>query len=83
MSVTRPTPRMIVLMSPRWGQSMGGGITMADNESWNERRNQLARYRAMAQETTDPLAARLLHDIVLDLEAKLEGSPQSVGLDAA
>jgi len=56
---------------------------MADNESWNERRNQLARYRAMAQETTDPLAARLLHDIVLDLEAKLEGSPQSVGLDAA
>jgi len=25
----------------------------------------------MAQETTDPLAARLLHDIVLDLEAEL------------
>ena len=37
----------------------------------------------MEQETTDPLAARLLHDIVLDLEVELEGLPQSVGLDAA
>jgi hypothetical protein len=56
---------------------------MADSESWNERRHQVARYRVMAQETTDPLAARLLHDIVLDLEAELEGSQQSVELDAA
>jgi hypothetical protein len=56
---------------------------MTDNESWKERRDQVARYRAMAQETTDPLAARLLHDIVLDLEAELEGPPQSVVLDAA
>ena len=55
---------------------------MTDSESWKERRNQVARYR-VEQETTDPLAARLLHDIVLDLEAELEGSPQSVGLDAA
>jgi len=31
----------------------------------------------------DPIAARLLHDIVLDLEAELEGSPQNVGFDAA
>jgi hypothetical protein len=56
---------------------------MTDSESWKERRNKVARYRAMEQETTDPLAARLLHDIVLDLEAELEESPQSVGLDAA
>jgi len=41
------------------------------------------RYRVMQQETTDPLAARLLDDIVLDLEAELERLPQSVGLDAA
>jgi hypothetical protein len=60
-----------------------GDITMTDSESWKERRNQVERYRVMEQETTDPLAARLLHDIVLDLEAELEGSPQSVGLDAA
>lgn len=60
-----------------------GDITMADSESWKERRNQVARYRVMEQETTDPLAARLLRDIVSDLEAELEGSPQSVGLDAA
>jgi len=41
------------------------------------------RYRILEQETTDPIAARLLHDIVLDLEAELKGSLQSVGLDAA
>jgi hypothetical protein len=62
---------------------MGDKHHMADSESWYERRNQVARYRVMAQETTDPLAARLLHDIVLDLEAELEGSPQSVGPEAA
>jgi hypothetical protein len=56
---------------------------MTDSENWKERRNQVERYRAMEQETTDPLAARLLHDIVLDLEAELEGLLQSVGLDAA
>ena len=56
---------------------------MTDSEWWKERRNMVARYRAMERETTDPLAARLLHDIVLDLEAELEGLPQSVGLDAA
>ena len=44
---------------------------MTDGESWNECRNQVARYRAMAHETTDPLASRLLHDIVFDLEAEL------------
>jgi hypothetical protein len=60
-----------------------GTKAMAGSESWNERRHQVARYRVMAQETTDPLAARLLHDIVLELEAELEGSAQSVGLDAA
>ncbi len=41
------------------------------------------RYRAMKQETTDPLAALLLHDIVVDLEAELERPPKSVPLDAA
>jgi hypothetical protein len=56
---------------------------MTDSESWKERRNQVERYRILARETTDPIAARLLHDIVLDLEADLERSPQSVGLDAA
>ena len=43
----------------------------------------MERYRILEQETTDPIAARLLHDIVLDLEAELKGSLQSVGLDAA
>jgi len=60
-----------------------GDITMADIESWKERQNLVARYRTMERETTDPLAARLLRDIVLDLEAELEGSPQGVGREAA
>jgi hypothetical protein len=61
-----------------------GDITMTDSKSWwKERRNQVERYRILAHETTDPIAARLLHDIVLDLEAELERSLQSIGLDAA
>ena len=68
---------------PVLGVIAWGDIIMTDSENWKERRNQVARYRAMEQETTDPLAARLLHDIVLDLEAELEGLLQSVGLDAA
>ncbi len=56
---------------------------MTDSDYWKERRNMVARYRAMEQETTDPLAARLLHDIVLDLEAELEGFGQGISLDAA
>jgi hypothetical protein len=48
-----------------------GGITMTDNE-WKERRDQVARYRALERETTEPLAILLLHDIVLELEADLK-----------
>ena len=70
-------------MYPRLGVRAWGDIIMTDSEWWKERRNLVARYRAMEQETTDPLAARLLHDIVLDLEAELEGLQQSAGLDAA
>jgi hypothetical protein len=44
---------------------------MTDSESWKERRDQVARYRVLEQETTDPLAAGLLHDIVSELEADL------------
>jgi hypothetical protein len=69
--------------APALGVRAWGDITMTDNESSKERRNQVARYRAMEQETNDPLAARLLRDIVLDLEAELERSLQSVSLDAA
>jgi len=59
------------------------GTTMADSENWKERRNQVERYRILERETTDPMAARLLHDIVLDLEGQLQGSPQNVSLVAA
>ena len=60
-----------------------GDITMTDSESWEERKNQVARYRVMERETTDPLAARLLHDIVLDLEAEFEGIAAKRRADAA
>ena len=56
---------------------------MPEDHDWTERRNQVERYRILEQETTDPIAARLLHDIVLDLEAEMEGSLQGAGLDAA
>ena len=55
----------------RWGQSMGS-ITMTDSEKRKERRDQVARYRVMEQETTDPLAAGLLRGIVLELEAEMD-----------
>jgi hypothetical protein len=55
---------------------------MAGTENWKERRDQIARYRVLEQETTDPLAARLLHDIVLELEADLKEPAESVDLNA-
>jgi hypothetical protein len=56
---------------------------MPEDYDWKERRDRVERYRILEQETTDPIAACLLHDIVLDLEAELKGSLQSVALDAA
>ena len=50
------------------------GTNMAGTESWKQRADQVARYRILEQETTEPLAALLLHDIVLELEADL-GKP--------
>ena len=45
---------------------------MTDSEKWKERRDQVARYRVMEQETTDPLAAGLLRYIVSELEAEMD-----------
>jgi len=56
---------------------------MTDSEEWKERKDQVERYRALEQETTDPLAAGLLRDIVSELEAGLkefaEQDEQSTG----
>ena len=38
----------------------------------SELRDHLMRFRAMEAETTDPIATRFLHDIVVDLEAELD-----------
>jgi hypothetical protein len=42
-----------------------------------ERKIQIARYRLLEQEVTDPLAASLLHAIVVELEADLQEEADS------
>lgn len=36
-----------------------------------ERKNEIMRFRLLERETTDPLAVRLVHEIVTELEAAL------------
>jgi hypothetical protein len=36
-----------------------------------ELREMIMRYRVMEEETSDPIAVRLLHDIIADLETEL------------
>jgi hypothetical protein len=45
---------------------------MIANGQLREREVQIARYRLLEREVTDPLAATLLHEIVQELEACLE-----------
>jgi hypothetical protein len=58
-----------------------GDFTMTDRER-KVRRDQLERYRVLEEETTDPLAAGLLRDIVLELEAELKMAATAVDADA-
>jgi hypothetical protein len=37
-----------------------------------ELREMIMRYRVMEEETSDPIAVRLLHDIIADLETELD-----------
>lgn len=55
-----------------------GDITMTDSE--RKERVDLERYRVLEGETTDPLAACLLHDIVEELEAELEAIAATAAL---
>jgi hypothetical protein len=48
---------------------------MTDSER-KERSDLLERYRVLEEEITDPLAAGLLRDIVLELEGQLKERPQ-------
>jgi hypothetical protein len=45
---------------------------MIANGQFREREVQIARYRLLEREVTDPLAASLLHEIVQELERGLE-----------
>jgi hypothetical protein len=56
---------------------------MTDARHLRERRAQIARYRALEREVTDPLAACLLHEIISELEAELEERPQDALASAA
>jgi len=51
---------------------------MTDDERGKERQHQVERYRMLAQEITDPLAASLLRDIVSELEADLNDFAEDV-----
>lgn len=51
---------------------------MADQEQNDaKRRAALARFRAMQQETTDPLAMGLVDEIISEIEACTTGMPSS------
>jgi hypothetical protein len=67
-------------MPSRWGTEHGE-IAMTESRNWKERRDRVTRYRLLQQETTEPLAALLLHDIVLELEADLK-EPERDGLES-
>jgi hypothetical protein len=45
---------------------------MVTERKFREQEVQLARYRLLEREVTDPLAASLLHIIILELEADLQ-----------
>ena len=45
---------------------------MAAERKSSEQEVQIARYRLLEREVTDPLAAGLLHIIILELEADLQ-----------
>jgi hypothetical protein len=61
---TFQAPNVTALGVRTWGDT-----TLTDTESGEERRHQVERYRLLAQEVTDPLAAFLLRDIISELEA--------------
>ena len=45
---------------------------MVTERKFREQEVQIARYRLLKREVTDPLAASLLHIIILELEAALQ-----------
>ena len=45
---------------------------MVTERKFGEQEVQIARYRVLEREVTDPLAASLLHIIILELEADLQ-----------
>ena len=45
---------------------------MVTERKFREQEVQIARYRLLEREVTDPLAASLLHIIILELEADLQ-----------
>ncbi|KRQ94518.1 hypothetical protein CQ12_37520 [Bradyrhizobium jicamae] len=45
---------------------------MMTERQFREQEVQIARYRFLEREVTDPLAASLLHIIILELEAELQ-----------
>jgi hypothetical protein len=53
-------------------------MNMTETVRYQEDQIWIERYRALTREVTDPLAAGLLRDIVLELEAKTAGQSAQV-----
>ena len=49
---------------------------MITERKFREQEVQITRYRVLEREVTDPLAASLLHIIILELEADLQNGRQ-------
>jgi hypothetical protein len=52
-------------------------VSDPDNNLLEERAAQLMRYRLLLEDVTDPLAARLMGDIIKELETELENAAPS------
>src|ERR1700759_799936 len=58
-------------------QLLLGGCKMTDSDSWEARQLAVQRYRDMQRETTDPLAYRMLGDIIVEMQADLDGDKRN------
>jgi hypothetical protein len=62
--------RQLIVRSLR--QFAGRKKMVGKNPDETELREMLMRYRLLKEETSDPIATRFLHDIVVGLEAELD-----------
>jgi hypothetical protein len=65
-------PKNLTKQLGRLRVDLSEGTPMTTGRQFREKEIQIARYRLLEREVTDPLAASLLHSIVLELEAVIQ-----------